>query len=266
MSDDEIFATLRRSRRVWAVASVNGEDKRLSALHRALAERLRTGDRIVYLGNYLGRGPDVRATIDNMLRFRRAVIARPGMFAADVVYLRGSQEEMWHKLLQLQFAPNPAEVLSWMLDQGMGTTLAAYGGDPEQGLVSARQGAVALTRWTGTLRNAVHAAAGHDALMASLRRAAFTDDGALLFVHAGLDPSRPLSTQSDSLWWGGEGFPRITEPYAGFRRIIRGFERDHSGVGLTEWTASIDGGCGFGGKLIAACFEAQGGIAETIEA
>ncbi len=266
MSDKEFFATLRRSRRVWAVASIHGEDKRLDALHRALAERLTTGDRIVYLGNYLGRGPDVRATIDNMLRFRRAVIARPGMFAADLVYLRGSQEEMWHKLLQLQFAPNPTEVLNWMLGQGMGATLAAYGGDPEQGLVCSRQGAMALTRWTGNLRNAVHQAAGHDALMASLRRAAFTDDGALLFVHAGLDPSRPLSTQSDSLWWGGDSFLRINESYAGFRRVIRGFERNHPGVRLTDWTASIDGGCGFGGKLIAACFDKEGGIAETVEA
>ena len=34
-----------------------------------------------------------------------------GTFLGDIVFLRGSQEEMWQKLLELQFAPNPREVL-----------------------------------------------------------------------------------------------------------------------------------------------------------
>ncbi len=51
MPDDEIFSTLRRSRRIWAVASIHGEAERLDAVHRELFERLEPGDRIVYLGN-----------------------------------------------------------------------------------------------------------------------------------------------------------------------------------------------------------------------
>ena len=96
-------------------------------------------------------------------------------------------------------------------------------------------------------------------------RAAFTDDGALLFVHAGVDVSRPLLTQSDALWWGSDGFSKIDRSYSGFKRIVRGFDRSHPGVQLTDWTASIDGGCGSDGKLIAACFDPDGGIADTIE-
>ena len=42
------------------------------------------------------------------------------MFPIDIVYLRGQQEEMWHRMLQIQFAPNPKEVLPWMLQQGVG--------------------------------------------------------------------------------------------------------------------------------------------------
>ena len=33
-------------------------------------------------------------------------------------------------------------------------------------------------------------------------RAAFTEDGAVLFVSAGIDPTRPLPAQGDSFWWG----------------------------------------------------------------
>jgi serine/threonine protein phosphatase 1 len=112
----ERFAVLRRARRVWAVAAIHGESGRLKALHRVLADAFEEGDRLVYLGNSLG-GADVVGTMDELLSFRRAIIARPRTFSSDLVYLRGSQEEMWQKLLQLQFAPNPREVFDWMMEQ-----------------------------------------------------------------------------------------------------------------------------------------------------
>ena len=61
---------------------------------------------------------------------------------------------MWQKMLQLQFAPNPQDVLRWMLAQGVEGTLRAYGGRPEEGMAAAREGAVRLTRWTNGLREA----------------------------------------------------------------------------------------------------------------
>ncbi len=265
MSDRDKFAILRKSQRVWTVSAIHGEAKRLEALHRTLDSRILPGDRLVYLGNYFGHGPDVRGTIDALLAFRRELIARPGMFAADVAYLRGSQEEMWQKLLQLQFAPNPREVFSWMIEHGVGATLTAYGGDIQQGFVCARDGPLAITRWTSRLRTAMQGLPGHYALMSVLRRAAYTDAGALLFVHAGLDPDRPLSAQSDSLWWGTAAFNRLDRSYGGFIRVVRGFDRTHAGVQTGQFTASVDGGCGFGGALIAACFDRRGDVVDAIE-
>src|SRR3546814_10421391 len=87
--------------------------------------RLEPGDRLVYLGNLIGRGAGATATVDSLLRFRSLFLARPDAFACDVVHLRGSQEEMWQKLLQLQFATDPNAVLQWMLDQGLAASLAA---------------------------------------------------------------------------------------------------------------------------------------------
>jgi serine/threonine protein phosphatase 1 len=172
---------------------------------------------------------------------------------------------MWQKLLQLQFATDPRGVLKWMFEQGVDATLRSYGVVPEDALRGAATGTVVLTRWTGNLRRAIQAQPGHYELMAALRRAAYTDDGALLFVNSGIDPARPLETQSDSFWWSGGKFHSITEPYGEFRRVVRGFDPSHSGFAVTDYTATLDGGCGFGGTLIAACFTPDGAIVDKVE-
>jgi serine/threonine protein phosphatase 1 len=266
MKSSERFAALRRASRVWAVAAIHGEAERLAGIHAALEPRFAPGDRLVYLGNYLGRGAGVIATVNELLRFRRALIARPGLFAYDIAYLRGTQEEMWQKLQQLQFAINPREVLDWMLSHGVAATLAAYGGDARQGLAAARDGAMSITRWTNQLRAGVAAMPGHRDLLSGLRRAAYTDDGALLFVHAGVDASRPLEAQGDVLWWGTSGFGQWNAPYQGFRLVVRGYDHAHGGMVRGPFGLTIDDGCGFGGKLIAACLDRGGEVIEWIEA
>lgn len=259
------FAVLKRCRRVWAVASIHGEAERLQTVHRQLEARFTAGDRLVYLGNYLGRGAAVIETLEILLDFRRRLLARKGMFAYDIAYLRGSQEEMWQKLLQLQFAPNPREVYSWMLDHGVGATIEAYGGNVNTGFANLRDGPLMLTRWTSSLRAGMQRHAGHYKLMSALRRAAFTDDRAVLFVHAGVDPERPLSAQGDSLWWGHARFAAIGEPYEGFARVVRGFDRAHGGLQIGVFTTTIDAGSGFGGPLLAGCFDLRGELVDLIE-
>jgi serine/threonine protein phosphatase 1 len=261
-SPDAKFARLRAARRVWAIAAVYGEARRLAQLHDMISERFRVGDRVVYLGNYLGRDGAVFATIDELLDFRRRVLARLGGAACDVVLLRGAREEMWQKLLQLQFAPNPGELLNWMVRAGMEPTIRAYGGDLQQGFAACRDGARTITRWTGALRSAMNTAPGHTALFAALRHAALTEDGGLLFVHAAVEPSRPLSEQRDAFWWGREDILELKEPFAGFRRIVRGVDRDRRGVVEREFAVSVDGGAGQGGRLIAACFGYGGALVD----
>lgn len=264
--DSEIYGRLLRARRVWAIGSIHGEAHRLVALHAGLASRLNIGDRLVYLGNYVGYGSVAAATLDALVRFRRLFLARRNAFVGDIVFLRGSQEEMWQKLLELQFAPNPREVLPWMLDHGMGATLESYGVDAKQGLSAARDGVLSLTRWTASLRAAIEARSGHRQLMTSLRRAAFTDDGALLFVHAGVNPQKPLDLQGDNFWWSDRDILQLDAPFAGFKRVVRGIDRQHAGIVEAPYAASIDGGSGFGGPLMAACFTPDGSIVHSLEA
>ena len=269
--DTDKIAVLRLPLRVWAIASVHGEVAKLSRLHREIAQRYQPGDRLIYLGNVLGRGGDPAGAVDELLAFRRAVIGTQGMFAGDVAILRGAQEEMWQKLLQLQLALNPVDVLTWMLDQGVAATLAAYGGNAADGIAAARSGAPACARWTATLRDAVYGRTGHTHFLSALRRAAVSEPSdsagaALLFVNAGLDVSRPLAAQKDSYWWPSADFDQIAAPYGDFVRIVRGFDKRANGLTEGLFTVSLDGGAGRGGTLLAVCLDAAGAVVDTLEA
>ncbi|WP_226886803.1 hypothetical protein [Nisaea nitritireducens] len=265
---DKRFAILRKCRRIWAIASIHGDVERLAALHNGLTDRYEAGDRFVYLGNYYGHGQAVLETVDELLRFRRILLAQPPYtHLEDIVYLRGRQEEMWRKMLQLQFAGDCQEILDWMLERGADTTLAAYGGRAADARAAIMEGLLAVSRWTGTLRQAIRGHAGHHDFMTGFRRAAYTDDGALLFVSAGLDPSRDLTEQEDGFWWNSQDFAEIAASgYRDFTRLVRGYDPAREGIVEHEMALSIDGGAGFGGPLNAVCLDAAGHIVDQISA
>ena len=242
---------------VWAIASIHGEARRLSRLHDAISARFQTGDRIVYLGNYLGHGEAIAATLDELLDFRCRILATPHGFACDVVFLRGAQEEIWQKLLQLQFAANPGQILEWMVRAGVESTVKAYGGELRHGFAAARDGPRTITRWTTSLRGAMNAALATRPCL-YYRYAAFTTDNAMLFVHAAVDPRRPLAAQTDAFWWGGHDILTLTGGFGGFRRVVRGFDRERHGLVESDFAVSIDAGCGRGGPLLAVCFDGTG--------
>ena len=56
-TDNKKFADLGWPKTVWAIGAVHGEVDRLAALHDFILPRFQLGDRLVYLGNTIGRGP-----------------------------------------------------------------------------------------------------------------------------------------------------------------------------------------------------------------
>lgn len=266
---DQRFSSLGTPRRVWAISAIHSDIDRLTDLHDQLIARVRPGDRLVYLGNYTGYGTHACETIDELLTFRRLFLSVPGMMPHDITYLRGGQEEMWEKLLQLHFAPNPSHVLLWMLGNGMANTLAAYGLSQHDGICAASEGIMSLIKWTDKIRRAMRSRPGHEIFSHQLRRAAYTGEqnpARILFVNAGLDPARPLQEQEDAFWWAGKRFGHIESPYEPFHKVIRGYDPDHRGMHLNCVTATIDGGCGFGGSLICAGLDGDGTFFEVLEA
>jgi hypothetical protein len=252
------------AQRIWVVAAIGAAARRLVALHDAISHKFAEGDRLVYLGNYIGGGEAVAATVDELLDFRRRVLGRRHGLACDVVFLRGAQEEMWQKLLQLQFAPNPREVLQWTVGAGMEPTIRAYGGDLRQGLAAARDSPRTIARWTSALRSTMNATPGHTALFSALRHAAFTEERSLLFVHAAIDETRPLTAQRDAFWWGRQDILDLTAPFAGFARVVRGIDRGRPGVVERPFAVSLGGRQG--GPLVAVCFGFDGAVLDVVEA
>ncbi|MEZ5919137.1 MAG: hypothetical protein R3D66_04255 [Alphaproteobacteria bacterium] len=264
------FAGLGTPKRIWAIPAVHGHLDSLTDLHDRLLPHIEPGDRLIYLGNYTGYGEHAADCIEELLTFRRMVLSLPGMLASDLIYLRGAQEEMWQRLLQLQFTPNPLDALLWMLGNGLSATLYSYGLSPHDGIESCRGGVMGVTKWTNTIRAAMRARAGHETLFTHMRRAAYTspDEAAfpMLFVPAGLDAQRPLPEQGDDLWWNGEAFDSIDTAYAPFQKVVRGYDPAHRGVHMNCITATIDAGCGFGGPLLCTGFNPDGSVAATLEA
>ena len=266
---DKRFSDLGAPRRVWAVSAIHGELEKLYALHDAILDRLQAGDRIVYLGNYTGYGPQSRETVDEILTFRRLALSMPGMRPSDIIYLKGRQEDLWHKLTQLQFTNKPDVELQKMLDQGLAQTLESYELSAHDGMRACKEGVLAVTRWTNKIRETTRKTAGFETWTTHHRRAAFTSqDGRfpVLFVNSGIAPQMPLEQQGDNFYWAGDGFSDMTESYKPFSKVIRGYDSTGAGVHINCVTATLDGGSGFGGNLVCASMTIEGKILEILEA
>lgn len=268
------FASLGNPERIFAIPSVHGDLGKLHAVHESIWNQFQAGDRIVYLGNYTGYGSYSRQTIDSLLAFRRCLLSLPGVQPSDIVYLRGTQEEMWQKLMQLQFAPNPALVLGWMLDKGLAQTMESYGIDAIEAERVCREGVIRLARWTERARHVVYSHAGHDIFTAQFKRAAFTErpmtkisnsQAPLLFVNAGIDSGRPLEDQGDCFWWGHTHFKHMKFRYGHYQTVFRGFDPECNGMQINEFTATLDNNCGRGGTLVYAEIAGNGDIISLAE-
>ena len=265
MDDQGRFVTLRKASRIWAIGAVHGNAGDLCALHDQIANKLCAGDKLVYLGNYIGYGQEILPTLQEILRFRRWFLSIPPLTTLqDIVYLRGRQEEMWQKLRQLQFAPNPVEILDWVKSRGVAQTLEAFGLSVDEGIKNAEEGTLALTYWTTKLKDAGRSVAGHDQFFSSLKHAAFNEGGSILMVSSGLDVTKSLSRQVDSLWWSGKSFEFIDGPYGGFKCLVRGYDPLHQGYKSTDGMHSLDAGNPENGKPIAVCLSGDGQIEDLI--
>lgn len=253
-----MLMTLNATQRIWAVPAVLGQAGALRALHDALQEQLRPGDCLVYLGNYMGYGRAVADTMDELLRFRAE------LNGIQVAHLRGAQEEMWVKLLEIQWAMRPIETFQWMMAHGVEATLRDYGGDPAHAQSKFHAGVVVTTRWTTELRENFQEHPGHYEFLHGLASAAPTSDGKLLFVSAGIDPAKPLEKQNDAFWWNAAGFDAMAAPFEDFAFVIRGFDAAHKGFQTGPHSISIDAASSVAGPLQATCFDLDGSIVTNL--
>lgn len=173
-------------RLVYAVGDVHGRlDVLQPLLHEiaqdALTSRPAEQPLLVFLGDYVDRGPDSRQVVDLVLKLQL-----DGAF--EVVALKGNHEEAL-----LQFLAEPAFAMTWM-EHGGAATLASYGVAP----CSMRTDADAWEPVRDAFDQALPPA--HRRFYRQL--ALFHVVGDYAFVHAGVRPGVALSAQTahDLLW------------------------------------------------------------------
>lgn len=244
MQNAPYIANLGHPSSIWAISAPEGHVDRLNAVHEQIWRDFRPGDKIVYMGNYLGNPdtPDNPDVIDSIILFSNAMVGEGLASHDDIICLRGLREDLWLKTLQLQFANKPIDVLTWLLQNGMEGMINHYGSTGEEGLSACRSGLIPLIRWTKRLNENMRLRTGHALFYNSLKRAAATTtQDPLLFVHCGLNPERPLHAQDENFWWSADKFEQIHGRYENFKYIIRGFDPMGRGVMMSDATISLNG-------------------------
>lgn len=233
---EEVQGAVRRALpdglRVYAVGDIHGRLDLLEALHdeiRADAARSGAGRRlIVYLGDYVDRGPASRQVIDTL-------IAQP-LEGFEAVHLMGN-----HEFFLQRFLSDPEVGDVWLMNGGE-TTLQSYGIEPWD---DPPQGDERLDWLSGQLGLALPAA--HRRFLDGLRLR--HEVGDYLFVHAGVRPGVPLDAQEpEDLIWIREPFLRSQEEFG--KLVVHGHTPDVAPVQRGN-RICVDTGACYGGRLTA---------------
>jgi serine/threonine protein phosphatase 1 len=220
-------------RLVYAVGDVHGRLDALEPLLRQIAEdflftRPPEPAMLVFLGDYVDRGPESKRVVDLVLGMRTHV-------EFEVRALKGNHEEAL-----LLFLEDPSFGAAWM-EHGGGPTLASYGVQPP----AQRTDAEAWAKASDALAKALPAA--HRAFYESLELMVTAGDYA--FVHAGVRPGVALEDQAErDLLWIRHEF--IQEPGPHPKVIVHGHTPTEEAQ-LTRWRLGVDTGCYATGLLTA---------------
>ncbi|MEJ5364681.1 MAG: metallophosphoesterase family protein [Desulfosoma sp.] len=199
--------------KVYAVGDIHGMLSKLERLLDRIPFR-EDRDRLVFLGDYVDRGPDSRGVIHRILQ----LITR----GLDVVCLRGNHEVMMENYLKDQD-------VAFFLINGGASTVHSYSVGHEDGRCVVPD--------------------THKNFLRGLKKFYETDD--YLFVHAGFRPGVPVADQVDEdVYWIRDEF--IASDYDFGKKVVFGHTPflkpfvDRRKIG-------IDTGAVYGNKLTCVC-------------
>jgi serine/threonine protein phosphatase 1 len=209
---------------IYAIGDIHGCLKPLQALLSRLP--VKPSDELVFLGDYIDRGPDSKAVVDFLLERRQDTWR----------FLRGNHEQM---LLDWLDTPQaiPADV--WLMNGGLGT-LQAY--VPRLTKDEAKD----PDNWKRL----------HDAIPpshAEFFRATqlWYDTPRAFFCHAGVNLGKTLETQTpDDLLWIRDAFWGDPRPCP---KLVVSGHTPRTRVDVERDRINLDTGCVYGGCLTAMC-------------
>lgn len=197
MSDDPT-----EGQRIYAVGDIHGRldllTGMLARIRGDLAARPHPRPLVVFLGDYVDRGPDSRGVIEALIGFRAGDIPTAFLLGNHDRYVLAYLDDPdWYDL-----------TFHWLADNlGGAATLASYG------VPGANPARPAATRDPFAAAFPASHRAFLDSAALSIRH------GAYVFAHAGIRPGVPLAEQDpDDLVWIREPFLTATEDF-GFKVV-----------------------------------------------
>jgi serine/threonine protein phosphatase 1 len=204
--------------RTFVIADIHGCVDEVDRLLDALAPG--GEDTVVFLGDYIDRGPASKAVIGRLLRLRGE--------GPRCVFLKGNHEDMFLAFLGEQ--GTHGEVF---LSNGGEATLRSYGLDGRDAAEVAARLPVDHLDFLRTL---------------ALR----SEQGQFLCVHAGVDPHRPLAEQrAEDLLWIRDAF--IAQPHPFGCTVLFGHTPRREVLLDQPYKIGLDTGLVYGNKL--SCLE-----------
>jgi diadenosine tetraphosphatase ApaH/serine/threonine PP2A family protein phosphatase len=206
--------------RAYIVGDIHGCVQELEVLVAGLP--LQTDDRLVFLGDYIDRGPGSREVVDLLLRLRAEQ-------TCQLTFLKGNHEDMF-----LDFLGKDGHFGEGFLDNGGQATLRSY--RIPYG-VTGREAAESLPP-------------EHLQFFQALETFAMVEQ--VLCVHAGVNPLLPLAEQNaEEMLWIRQEF--LTNPHLLPYTVVFG-HTPHRAVRFDlPYKVGIDTGLVYGGKL--SCLE-----------
>ena len=113
MSKKSNFQEFKNSNKIWAVGSVHSCIESFQSIKKYIFSKFSKGDKLIFLGNIIGFRNKSKEMISDILSLRFDLMAKFNLNHDDIIFLRGAQEEMFSKLLQLQTAPNPNDIIKY---------------------------------------------------------------------------------------------------------------------------------------------------------
>ncbi|MGH7830167.1 MAG: metallophosphoesterase family protein [Candidatus Binatia bacterium] len=208
--------------RSYVVGDIHGCSEELACLLESLP--LEPGDRVVFLGDYVDRGPDSKGVISYLLEWQRS-----GDW--EVIFLKGNHEDMY-----LSYLGFPGKYGQMFLFNGGGATLASYG----------------IPRRHSPEEIRSRMPQDHLEFLKGLKSYYLMEP--FLCVHAGINPRKSLDDQADEeLLWIRDEF--ILNPHPLPYTVLFGHTPQQEVLFHLPYKIGLDTGLVFGNAL--SCLEVE---------
>ena len=223
--------------KIFSIGDIHGCSKQLASLHDKIFNQHsfnKKNDLLVYLGDYIDRGPNAKGVINRILELQKEKV--------NSIFLMGNHEQ-----IMIDFVFNKINNLRYWLNLGADQTFRSYKIEVAE-FIKDGFGDDKIDRLRSVFLNEL--SNEHVHFLNNLRLS--YSIGQYLFVHAGINPEKTLKDQDkmDLLWSRSDKF--FDKNFKFEKIIVHGHTPEEKVINF-PYRINVDIGCFFSGKLSCVC-------------